>query len=125
MSNPVLAKNFVAGAAVAAYRFLKFDSTDGTVIQAAAATDAIIGASTDIAAASGERCDAVTVGIAKVESGGTITRGALVTADSNGKAVAAAPSAGANARIAGVAMVSASSGDIFNVLLAPSSMQGA
>lgn len=125
MSNPTLTKNFTAGAAVSKRRLVKFGSADFTVIQAAAATDLIIGVASELDAASGARVDVHVTGIAEVEAGGTITRGAKVTADADGKAVAAAPAAGVNNQIAGIAMVSASAGDIIDVLLAPSTMQGA
>ena len=48
-----------------------------------------------------------------------------MTADADGKAVAAAPGSGVNIRVAGVALVSAASGDIIPVLLAPQQIQGA
>lgn len=125
MSNPTLTKNFTTGAAVTKRRLVKFGSADFTVVQAAAATDLIIGVASELSADSGARVDVHVAGIAEVEAGGTITRGAKVTADSDGKAVAAAPAAGVNNQIAGIAMVSASAGDIIDVLLAPFTMQGA
>ena len=63
-------------------------------------------------------------GIADVEFGGAVTRGAAVTSDANGKAVAAAPAAGSNVRIIGFAEVSAVAGDIGPILVAPGVMQG-
>lgn len=125
MSTPILIKAFTTGSAVTKRRLVKFGSADATVVQAAAATDLIIGASGDLDAASGARVSVVVAGIADVEAGGNITRGALVTAGADGKAVAAAPAAGVNNRVAGVAMVSAASGDIIPVLLAPQQIQGA
>ena len=59
-----------------------------------------------------------------MEFGGTVARGAPVTADASGKAVAAAPAAGSNVRIIGFAEVSAVAGDIAPVLIAPGVMQG-
>lgn len=121
--NHVFNKGFVAGAAIAAKRIVKLGSADNAVIQAAAATDSLVGVS-DLAAASGEHVTVVMGGIAIVEYGGSITRGGLVTADANGKAVAAAPAAGSNNRIIGIAMVSGVSGDLGSVLLQPGSVQG-
>lgn len=118
-----LAKGFRAAAAVSAKRIVKFDSLDTTVIQAAAATDSSIGVS-DLGAASGAELDVIMSGVAIVEYGGTITRGALLTSDANGKAVAAAPSAGSNNRTIGIAMVSGVSGDLGSVLINPGSLQG-
>jgi hypothetical protein len=121
--NALFNKGFVAGAAIAAKRIVKLGSADNAVIQAAAATDSLVGVS-DLAAASGEHVTVVMGGIAIVEYGGNITRGGLVTADANGKAVAAAPAAGTNNRIIGIAMVSGVSGDLGSVLLQPGSVQG-
>jgi len=124
--NPTLIKNFVAGAAIAAFRIVKFDSSDGTVIQAAAATDASIGVCAQPGgAASADRCDVAVQGLAEVEFGGNVTRGGPVTADADGKAVAAAPAQGVNNRVIGYALKSQASGDIGSILLAPSVMQGA
>lgn len=124
MANTLLNKNYTAGAAIAAYRIVKPGASDGEVLQAAAATDSLMGVCESVGPASGERCDIVKSGIADVEFGGAVTRGGPVTADANGKAVAAAPAAGANVRIIGYAEVSAVAGDISPVLIAPGVMQG-
>lgn len=124
MRNEGLAKTLIAGAAVAARRIVKFGSGDTAVIQAAAATDLSIGVS-DLGAASAEYCDVIIDGIALVEYGGNVTRGDKLTADADGKAVTAAPAAGVNAQIIGIAMLSGVSGDIGSVRIAPSVMQGA
>ncbi len=124
MSNPELIKNFTAGGAIAAYRFVRLSAAD-TVVQAAAATEAIIGATMDVAPASGERTDVVVNGIALVEAGAAIALTALVTADASGRAVAAAPATGVNNRIAGIPLeTAAAAGDIIRVLLSPGSLQG-
>lgn len=123
--NDSLVKNYLAGAAIAAYRIVKFDSIDGQVIQAAAATDLIIGVSGRVAAAAiADRIDVIRAGLALVEYGGTVTRGTALTADASGRAVAAAPLAGMNVRVIGMAEVSGVSGDIGSVMLLPSVMQG-
>lgn len=121
--NEGLAKVYNAGAAVAARRFIKFDSDDRTVIQAAAGADFVIGAS-DLAAATGERVDVFHTDIVTVEYGGNVTRGAQVMSDSVGRAVTATAAAGTNVRTAGIAMISGVSGDLGAVLLAPGSFQG-
>lgn len=118
MANELLSRNFVAGAAIGAFRIVKFDTTDGTVIQAAAASDLSVGVCNSVGPASGERVDVVVVGIADVEFGGTVTRGAMVTSDASGRGVAAA----STNRVIGIAQVSAVSGDIAPVLIAPSVM---
>ncbi len=118
MANEMMQKQFVAGAAIAANRIVKFDTTDGTVIQAAAASDLLLGVCGAVAPASGERVDVVMVGIAEVEFAGTVARGAMVTADANGKGVAAA----STNRTIGIALVTTAAGDIAPVLLAASVM---
>ncbi|MBF0139801.1 MAG: DUF2190 family protein [Magnetococcales bacterium] len=122
--NPILTKAFTAGAAINPYRIVQFGSADTTVIQATSSTDAALGIANSLGAQSGDRVDVCLVGIADCELGGAVTRGALVTADANGKAVAAAPGASVNARIVGVAMVSGVSGDIGTILINPTQIQG-
>ena len=122
--NISLARNFKAEAAVAAYRILKHGTADGLVAPAAAATDKLFAVSTDIAAAINERCDGIQVGIAEVEYGGAVTRGDPLTSDAQGRAVVAAPAGAANVRIIGMAQVSGVLGDIGQVCVAPSVMQG-
>lgn len=123
--NVILEKNFLAGAAIAAGLIVKHGAADDTVVPAAAATDLLIGvASRDFDAASGERIDVMTHGIAAVKLGGAVTRGQPVTSDANGKGVAAAPAAGANARVIGIALASGVLNDVVDVLLSQSVMQG-
>lgn len=124
MSNPTLLKNFTAGAAITAFRMVKFSAAE-TVVPAAAATDSIIGVANEVAAASGERQDVVLAGIAFVEAGAAVTIGALITSDASGRGVAAAPGAGVNNRIVGLALdAAAAAGDVIRVLVAPGSVQG-
>lgn len=118
MGNETLNKNFTATGAIAANRIVKFGAADGEVVQAAAAADLSVGICGSVGPASGERVDVVMAGIAEVEFGGTVARGAMVTADANGKAIAAA----STNRTIGIALVSAISGDIAPVLIAPSVM---
>lgn len=126
MPNPHLIKAFTAETAVSPCRIVKFGSADGAVVQGAAVTDLLIGVADSLGqSTAGDRIDVVLSGIADVEFGGNVTRGQLVTADSNGKAVAAAPATGVNNQVIGRALVSAASGDIGPILIAPGSMQGA
>lgn len=123
--NIGIVKSFVAGGAIGQNTFVEF-SADYTVTQANAATDLIVGVCVQPGGAlQGERVDIQLTGIAEVKAGGTITRGTLVTTDSNGKAVAPGPSAGVNNRVAGMAMITTADGDLFDVLLAPGMIQGA
>jgi Na+-translocating ferredoxin:NAD+ oxidoreductase RnfC subunit len=63
-------------------------------------------------------------GIAEVKLGGTVTRGQRLTCDSASKAVAAAPSAGVNNQIIGIALKSGVADDVIPVLLDKSTLQG-
>jgi hypothetical protein len=125
MNNPGLIKTLFAETAVTRRRIVKFGSADHQVVQAAAATDALIGVADRLDAGVDDRVDVILSGVAEVEYGGNVTRGAPLTADANGKAVAAAPAAGVNNGVIGRAMVSGVDGDIGSVLLAPSQIQGA
>jgi len=102
-------KNYTAGASIAKYRIVKF-SADGTVIQGASATDALIGV-VDIPneALAGERVDVVRDDITLVEFGGTVVRGDLLTSDAQGRAIAASA---ASQRVVGIAETSNVAGDI-------------
>jgi hypothetical protein len=122
--NP-LVKTYTAQAAVAHRRIVAFGATDAAVLHGAAATDLLIGVvDNPSGAAIGERVDVVRFGLAEVEFGGTVARGAPVTADANGRAVAAVPAAGANNRIIGFAERSSVSGDIGLILVQPGLIQG-
>jgi len=124
MSNQGLTKAFVAGAAIAPNRFIKFGADDRTVLQGAAGSDFIFAVSDDVGCASGERLDNILTDSAIIEYGGTVTRGALLMSDSMGRAIAATAANGANVRIGGVALVSAVSGDKGPMLISLGSFQG-
>lgn len=124
MSNPGFTKTYVAEAAIAGRRFVKFGTADRQVLAAAAATDAIMGVSERLDAAAGERLDVVKSGLAEIEYGGPVTRGDPLTADSEGRAVKANPVAGINNQIGGWAEVSGALGDFGQVFIALSRIQG-
>lgn len=124
MSNPLLLKNFIAGAAITSFRIVKFSAAN-TVIQAAAATDLSIGLSNEVSPVAGERCDIVLTGIGYLEAGAAFALGAKLTSDAQGRGITAAPAAGANAQIAAIALEAATAaGDVVPVLLAQGVMQG-
>ena len=127
MSNPTLIKSFIAEAAVLPYRVVKFGSAAGQVVQAAAATDALMGVADNLGqATAAARVDVVQTGIAEAEIGAGVTRGALLSVDSAGRVITAAASAGANARTIGIALDSGTNaGEIIPILVAPGSFQGA
>ncbi len=115
MRNHDFNKSFLAEGAIAAHRLVKFGTADDAIVQAAAGADLTIGVN-DLAVAQGEVATVVMGGVAIVEYGGNVTRGALLTANASGQAVTAATTN----RVIGVAMVSGVAGDLGSVLLAPS-----
>lgn len=124
MSKPTLLKSFTAGAAITAFRLVKLSAAE-TVIPSAAATDLFIGVANEVAAASGERQDVVLDGIAFVEAGAAVALGAYVGSDASGRGIPAAPGAGVNHRILGLALEAAgAAGDVIRVLICPGSFQG-
>jgi len=123
--NQVIVKTFVAGGAIGHRRLVKLGAADGVVLQGAAATDAVIGvADCPGGAVQGQRIDIVLLGFADVEFGGAVTRGNFLVSDASGRAVAAAPAAGANVAIAGRSYVSAILGDVMPALINPGQIQG-
>jgi hypothetical protein len=124
MSNPLLQKNFLAGAAIAPFRILKI-SAPGTCIQAAAATDLSFAISNEVGPAAGERFDAIVIGIAYLEAGASFASGAKLTSDAVGRGVTAAPAAGVNNEVIAIAIDAAGAvGDVVLVLIAQSTKQG-
>ncbi len=99
----LLTKNFTAEAAVTKRRIVKFGATDTAVERATSAGDSLIGVAAELDVAQNARVDVHLAGIAEVEAGGAITRGALVTADADGKAVEAETAAVSQVATAGAA----------------------
>ena len=89
-------KPFVAGAAIRGNRIVAFHSSKQTAIEGASNSAALIGVSTSTGAAPGGVVDVVQAGPAEVVAGGILARGALVTSDDQGRAVAL-PAPGASA----------------------------
>jgi len=124
MANIGLTKSYAAEGAISANIIVKVGANDYGILQGAAATDKLIGITTEIPAISGERADVVLEGIADLKIGGAVARGDLLTSDASGQGVTAAPAAGSNNRIIGMALISGVAGDIIPVKVAPSSLQG-
>lgn len=118
-----LVKSLNAGAAVRGRRFVAIGAADFAGIEANAAA-IIIGISTEVDTLINDQVDVVMAGIAEIVLGGTVARGARLTADANGAGVAAAPAAGINSNIGGFALASGVAGDIVPVLIQPHSLQG-
>lgn len=85
--HPMLTLSYLASAAISAYTAVKLAS-DTTVAEATDPGDYIIGVSGALDIDSGEPCPVIAQGVAEMKAGGAITRGQLVTCDSNGDAVA-------------------------------------
>ena len=125
MANRGLVKSYAAGAAISPCHFVKFGTSDYTVVTTAAVSDAIIGISVPlVSAALGDPVDIIQQDIADLTLGGTVTRGDLLTSDANGCGVTAAPAAGVNNRTGAIALISGVSGDVIPVQLAQGSVQG-
>ena len=123
MRNELFLKACYAGAAILPFRLVKHGTGDATAVTATAATDAAFGVSDSLgASAAGDPCDIVRGGIATVVYGGTVTRGAPLTADSQGRAVVATV---AGSRIVGFAEMSGVSGDEGAVAIAPGFLSAA
>ncbi|WP_454844888.1 DUF2190 domain-containing protein [Ralstonia thomasii] len=123
MANPGFIKTYDAGAAIAPYTIVKF-SADFTVVPAAAATDNLIGVTTEVSASTGDRVDVVHTEAPFVQLGGTVSAGQWLTSDANGHAVAAAPASGAVANVIGFARYGGVSGDVIEVVMTPAQLHG-
>lgn len=123
-NNIVLAKAYTAGGAINANSIVKYGAGDYAVLQSAAATDKSIGVATEVTTVSGDRIDVVLIGIADVKLGGTVTRGDRITSDASGNGVTAAPAAGTNNFVVGIAITSGVSGDIIPVFVKAQTVQG-
>ena len=124
MSNANMIRNFKAEGVIPAFTIVKMGSADGQILAAAAATDKLMGVTTDIGAAINERADMIMGGVADVLFGGAVTRGDPLTSDASGRAVTAAPAAGANVRLIGFALVSGVLGDVGQIEVKQGLMQG-
>ncbi|MBQ7569136.1 DUF2190 family protein [bacterium] len=94
-----------AGAAVAPGRIVKFST--GKAVQASAGTDVLLGVAQDEAHEANDDIAIAVSGIVSVTAGAAVSAGAYVTADANGKAIAA--TAGTN--YLGVALEAAAAAD--------------
>lgn len=103
--------NFTAETAVPAFRFAKVGTSEGNV-KLAGAGETALGATGELDTAEGCRCDVQLDGIAEVECGGSVSFGAKLASDANGKAVAAE-----SGEYLGIALEGGASGDIIRIKL--------
>lgn len=114
MQNTTLVKSFKAESAVEGNRIVTFGTADNTVVKGSGVSDALFGVTHNLDAAAGDMADVIVGGIADVKAGGAITKGAYVTTDANGQAIAV--SAGTD-RTIGMAVTGAVAGDLVPVLI--------
>ncbi|MCY1704440.1 hypothetical protein [Pannonibacter sp. SL95] len=119
-----LIKNFTADGPIGKRRLVTFGSAEGRV--ALAGIGAVLLGTTAIrgAAGTGERIDVCLDHIREVEFGGTVAYGDPLTSDANGRAIKAAPGAGASLPIIGRAMSAGGLGVIGHVLIQPATLRG-
>lgn len=118
-------KEVFCTAAVAQYTIAKPGADDDTFSTAAAATDDLVGVFQFSTANAGDPVRLMLTGVSRVVAGGAVTRGDRITSDAQGRGVSAAPAAGSNSSVVGIAMASASAaGEIIPVLLGPGQIQG-
>lgn len=112
MRTDMFIKSFRADAAIVKHRIAKAGAADASTAQAAAATDAIIGVNGSLDAVAGQVTDLVVGGYATVQYGGTVTRGAPLTSDAQGRAIVATA---AGQRLIGFAVIAGVVGDFGTV----------
>ncbi|WP_288994756.1 capsid cement protein [uncultured Gemmobacter sp.] len=119
---PTFIRAFEASAAIAGRRIVAFSdaAASSKIAQAATATAPALGVSEAMGAEAGGMCDVVLAGMAAVDLGGTVTAGAPLMADAEGKAIAASAAAATTRRVVGFAIQPGVAGDIIDIWLAPS-----
>lgn len=115
MRTDSLIKTFHAPAAIDGYTVATFAAGANTVAAAAAVTNALIGVTTSIGSQDNGRCDVILAGVSEVRIGGVVTKGDVLTADAQGRAVTAGA---ATDRVIGLALADAVVGDIAHILVA-------
>lgn len=117
-------KSRLAQAAFAPWQLAAFGGADNSVTPAAGANAPIAGVSDSLGAQPGQLVDVQMTQIADVQAGGAIAAGDLLTSDANGKAVKAVKQVGATVYVFGIAQTEAVAGDVFQALLAFSTIDG-
>ena len=115
MRNDGLTKTFYADGTLAGRKLVTFGTGKLKVKEATAATDALIGVTTQIGSEGNGRVDVIFSGITEATAGGTITKGDVLTSDANADAVTASQ---ATDRVIGIALEDAVAGDFVSVLIA-------
>ncbi|GAA4648147.1 hypothetical protein GCM10023116_18760 [Kistimonas scapharcae] len=113
--NDGLIKTFIADGVLQGRRLVTFGTGRMTVRQANAASDALIGITTQIGSENNGRVDVIVSGITEAVAGGTLSKGTVLTSNSEGKVITATQAAD---RIIGIALEDAEVGDYAAILLA-------
>lgn len=121
-----LSKAYTYEGTIAIYRAVKTGSVTGAVVQVTGATDTVKGFAHEAGVAGENHAIHEAGGHILVEAGASFSADTLVTIDSVGRVVAAAPATGANVQVVGKVLEAAgAAGDIVPMLFQPFTMQGA
>lgn len=115
MRNDGLIKNFYADGTLEGRKLVTFGTGKLKVKQATAATDALIGVTTQIGSESNGRVDVIFSGITEATAGGSISKGEVLTSDASANVITATQ---ASDRVIGIALEDAVAGDFVTVLIA-------
>ena len=115
MRNDGLIKTFYADGTLEGRKLVTFGTGKLKVKQATAATDALIGVTTQIGSESNGRVDVIFSGITEATAGGNIGKGEVLTSDASANVITATQAAD---RVIGIALEDAVAGDFISVLIA-------
>lgn len=123
---PILDESFdKVATAIAQYLIVK-ESGSTVVISGAANAVAPVGIVQNKPTPTGEAPSVRTIGVSKCVAGAAVAVGAKITSDAAGKGITAAPAAGVNSGVVGIARTAAAAaGDLFTVKLQQFDLQGA
>jgi len=125
MNHFGLIKNFTANGTIEKRRIVAFGAAEGEAVQASGNT-AFLGVSGIRGAAiAGARIDVCMDDIRDIEFGSAVSYGDWLTSDADGKAITAAPVAGALMNVIGKAMTGGVAGSIGKVHVTPQQITGA
>lgn len=111
---PGLIATCVAATAIPRHTIVALNTADDSVQLATGVSDPLLGVSAEPAdIAKGERIDVILNGIAEVRAGGAISKGAWLTVDASGRAIAA--SAATNERIGRALNAANTANDIISI----------
>jgi hypothetical protein len=123
MHNPILIKNLIASAIIAAFRIVRGVTDEQHVTTAIDSQAPMLGVSNALGVeAIGDRVDVITHGFADVEYGGAVSIGDPLTADAQGRAVKATFVGEQVVYIVGYAATDGVLGDIGSMRIAPSAL---